>query len=199
MFLISDFPMAVVRKEIRLKKMRYLSKILNTLPKMRPYSLFRLLQISLLFMLTLGLLPAASAQGSGFGLGVVLGEPTGLSMKAWIGDGSAVDAAAAWSLEGAGRLHLHVDYLRHADVIDVRRGHLPFYYGIGARINIYGDNRRRFDNDDDVRLGLRVPLGLTYLFAGAPLDIFVEIAPVVELFPATDVDLDGGVGIRYYF
>jgi hypothetical protein len=143
-------------------------------------------------------LNAGQAQGSGFGLGIIIGEPTGLSMKAWLGEGSAFDLAAAWSFEGRGFLHLHGDYLRHADVIDVPKGFLPFYYGIGARLRIREDDRPR-DADEDILFGIRIPLGMTYLFVNAPLDLFVEIAPVVELVPSTDVDLDGGIGIRFYF
>jgi hypothetical protein len=30
-------------------------------------------------------------------------------------------------------------------------------------------------------------------------DIYVEMAPVLDLAPDTDVDLTGGVGFRYYF
>lgn len=138
------------------------------------------------------------AQGSGFGLGIIVGEPTGLSAKAWIGEGSAVDFAAAWSLEGRDYFQLHADYLRHANVIDVNKGFLPFYYGIGARMVILEDKFRRED-EEDILFGLRIPLGITYLFAGAPLDIFAELVPVIELFPSTDFDVDGGVGIRYYF
>lgn len=158
-------------------------------------NLLKKLLFPVLFLLCLN---SVQAQGSGFGLGVIVGEPTGLSMKAWLSEGSAFDVAAAWSFEGRGFLHLHGDYLRHVNVIDVSKGFLPFYYGIGARIRIRDDERFRND-DEDIWLGLRIPLGMTYLFTNAPLDIFVEIAPVVELIPSTDVDLDGGLGIRYYF
>ncbi len=150
------------------------------------------------FVLTFLLIDSAQGQSRGFGLGLILGEPTGLSAKAWLDDQSALDFAAAWSLEGRNSFQLHADYLRHAFVIDVNKGSLPLYYGIGARVLILED-RDRFDDDDDVRLGLRIPLGITYLFDGAPLDIFLELVPVVELIPSTDVDLEGGVGIRYYF
>ncbi len=153
------------------------------------------------FCFTLLLLSApllTQAQGSGFGLGIIVGEPTGLSAKAWIGEGAALDFAAAWSLEGRDFFQLHADYLHHADVIEVKKGFLPFYYGIGARMVILEDQFRRKD-EDDILFGLRIPLGITYLFAGAPLDIFAELAPVIELFPSTDFDVDGGVGIRYYF
>lgn len=140
----------------------------------------------------------SAAQGSGLGLGVIVGEPTGLSLKAWIGGGGAVDVAAAWSFEGRDYLRFHVDYLRHFSPIEISSGSLPLYYGIGGRIGIL-ENGYRGAADDDIRLGLRIPFGITYLFGRAPLDIFLEIAPVVDLIPSTDVDLDGGVGIRFYF
>jgi hypothetical protein len=133
-----------------------------------------------------------SAQDSGFGLGVILGEPTGLSLKAWIAGSAAIDAAAAWSLRGRSSLHLHADYLQHNfDLFKVQKGKLPFYYGIGGRI--------RFVDDDDARVGFRIPVGIDYLFANAPLDVFLEVVPLVDLVPDTDVDVNGGAGIRYFF
>jgi hypothetical protein len=148
----------------------------------------------------IGLPLFSAAQGSGLGLGIIIGEPTGLSLKAWIGGGAAIDAAAAWSFEGRDYLRFHIDYLRHFNAIDVGRGSLPFYYGIGGRIGILEDGYRGArGDDDDIRFGLRIPLGITYLFGRAPLDIFLEIAPVVDLVPSTDVDLDGGIGMRFYF
>jgi hypothetical protein len=43
---------------------------------------------------------APYARGTeGFGLGVIVGNPTGLSFKVWTGGSSAFDAAAAWSLD----------------------------------------------------------------------------------------------------
>ena len=151
---------------------------------------------TLFFFLLLG--ENAQAQSRGFGLGLILGEPTGLSAKAWLDEQSAIDFAAAWSLEGRNSFHLHADYLRHAYVIDVNKGSLPLYYGIGARMQLLED-RSPGDDGAEVRFGLRIPLGISYLFDGAPLDVFLELAPVVELIPSTDVDLEGGVGIRYYF
>jgi len=37
------------------------------------------------------------------------------------------------------------------------------------------------------------------LFADTPLDIFVEVVPVLDLVPDTDLDFNGAVGIRYIF
>jgi len=130
------------------------------------------------------------AQSSGFGLGAVFGEPTGLSAKVWSSEKTAVDGALAWSFYTPGYLHLHADFLIHNfDLIDVSEGQLPFYFGFGAFLNF----------SSDLGLGFRVPLGLAYHFDSAPLEIFAEIVPGLSLLPATDFYLGGGIGIRYYF
>jgi hypothetical protein len=41
--------------------------------------------------------------------------------------------------------------------------------------------------------------GLDYLFANTPLDIFLELAPILDLAPKVDFDFNGTIGIRYYF
>jgi hypothetical protein len=41
----------------------------------------------------------AQAQDSGFGLGIIIGEPTGISAKQWTGSRTAIDGAVAWSFQ----------------------------------------------------------------------------------------------------
>ena len=52
---------------------------------------------------------AADAGGGTWELGVILGEPTGLSAKYWMSQETALDFGAAWSFKGDGQFHLHVD------------------------------------------------------------------------------------------
>ncbi len=135
----------------------------------------------------------AQARGNGgdFGLGVILGEPTGVSVKVWNNDRSAFDIGAAWSFAGShDAIHLHGDYLLHSWLNGVEDGDLAFYYGIGARVIL---------SDPDARLGVRIPLGLNYIVPNSRIDIFAEIAPILDLTPNTDFNGNGGVGIRYYF
>lgn len=130
------------------------------------------------------------SQSRGFGLGIVLGEPTGLSAKLWTSSSNAFDFAAAWSFKGDGHLLLQADYVWHSfDLIRVSSGRLPLYYGIGGRVILA----------DDPLLGIRIPLGLNYQFASAPIDIFAEIVPILDLIPSTDFDLGGGIGVRFWF
>jgi hypothetical protein len=129
----------------------------------------------------------------GFGLGIIIGEPTGPCFKHWLGNKSAIDGAIAWSFDRHGSLHLHADYLLHVfSAVKVDRGWLPFYYGIGGRIKFGHD-------DDDDRLGVRIPLGFEYLFDNAPPGIFLEVVPILDLVPKTDIEYNAAIGVRYYF
>lgn len=130
------------------------------------------------------------AQDKGFGLGIILGEPTGISGKQWLTQNTAVDGAAAWNFGNGGYLHLHADYLIHNyDVFTVKEGRLPLYFGVGGRIGF----------GDDVLFGLRGVVGVAYQFSGAPFDAFLEIAPIMDLVPGTKFHVHGGIGARFYF
>ena len=48
-------------------------------------------------------------------------------------------------------------------------------------------------------LGIRAPIGLTFLPQVIPFEVFAEIVPVMLLFPSTDITFDGAIGARYYF
>lgn len=142
----------------------------------------------LTFALALSL--SAFSQGSGIGVGVIVGEPTGLSVKLWTSEKTAFDAAGAWSLLGdQGYIHAHADFLIHSDVFNVSKGKLPLYYGLGARLRL----------ENDPRIGIRVPIGIAYQFEGAPLDAFLEVAPILDLLPATGFNWNSAIGLRYYF
>ena len=130
------------------------------------------------------------SQDRGTGLGIIIGEPTGFSFKHWTSSTTAFDAAIAWSFINEGAFHIHADYLLHSfRLIDVPEGKLPFYYGIGGRLK----------TSDKTRLGVRVPLGLAYIFQTAPVDIFLEVVPILDFIPKTDFRINAALGARYYF
>lgn len=130
------------------------------------------------------------AQADGFGAGIILGEPTGLSGKLWLTEKTAVDGAIAWSMWDGGALHIHADFLVHSfNLINVSQGQLPLYFGIGPRIKLA----------HDPWVGVRVPVGLAYLFGSAPLDVFLEIVPILDLIPATEFHFNSAIGVRYFF
>ena len=138
----------------------------------------------------------------GFGIGVIVGEPTGLSAKKWITDTTAIDAAAAWSFADFSSFQLHVDYLWHNyDLIQTKElpGQLSVYYGIGGRIKLKGSNDGKGNKDEGTRLGVRIPVGLSYTFKENPVELFAEVVPLLDVVPETKLGIGVGVGARYYF
>ncbi|MEE9442841.1 MAG: hypothetical protein V3V99_09270 [candidate division Zixibacteria bacterium] len=149
--------------------------------------------IPTLFLVVLIFSGSAISKDGDFGLGIIIGEPTGPSFKLWTGGKTALAGAAAWSLDEKNSFHLHLDYLVHNfTAIKVQKGELPVYFGIGGRMK-FGEGP-----DDDI-IGVRIPVGLEYLPVNTPLGIFFELVPVLDLNPKTDVDIEGAIGIRYFF
>jgi len=133
-----------------------------------------------------------SPGGEGIGVGLILGEPTGLSLKGFVTDNIAVDGAAAWSFDSPSAFQIHSDLLYHNfDLVPLTEGKLPIYFGVGARV--------KFERHEDTRAGIRVPVGIAYMFAKAPVDIFAELAPGMDVTPRTRFQMAGGVGVRFFF
>lgn len=148
--------------------------------------------LPLLMLVFLAMAPLAHAQSNkkNFGLGVVFGEPTGLSAKLWTSQTNAFDFGLAWSFTNKNSIDMTADYVWNKfNLFDISQGKLPLYYGIGGRL-LLGNN---------AQFGVRIPVGLNYLFAKAPVGIFLEVAPILNLVPSTTFDMSGGIGVRYYF
>jgi len=127
-----------------------------------------------------------------FGIGIILGEPTGVDGKLFLTPSNAVEGAVAWSLSGNNNIHIQAEYLYHRyDLISVKKGQMPLFFGVGGRV-IFRENAK------DV-IGVRIPVGLAYEFEGAPFDVFGEIVPILDLTPDTDFDLEGAIGGRFWF
>ncbi len=138
----------------------------------------------------------AISNPDGFSLGIIIGQPTGLSAKLWLGDVIAVDAAAAWNFD-RNRFHFHADYLQHFfDVFDVAPDRLPVYLGVGGNFRIDG---RDPGDAAKFRSGVRVPIGVSFLPDDLPLDAFVEAVPGLRVIPDTDFEFWAGIGARYRF
>lgn len=125
------------------------------------------------------------------GLGVMIGNPTGLNAKKWLSDNRAVDGGLAWSFGKHSNLSLHSDYLFHKeDAFYLNEKHpLDFFYGVGGRMEFA----------DDIELGVRIPVGLVFNVEEQPADIFAEAAPIVDFIGKTGFELHLAVGARYYF
>jgi len=158
---------------------------------------------ALLLLLLAGSAGAQAVEKGSFGVGLVIGEPTGISAKLYLDDDNAVQAAAGSAFVGGG-LQVHADYLWHPWILEERDSFtLPAYVGPGARFIYYQKGR---DGEDFSAAGLRAVAGIVFDFKEIPLDVFVELAGVVEYrFAPVEADegfaltLNAGLGARYYF
>ena len=119
--------------------------------------------------------------------------------------GAAPLGAAAASDE---QLLLEAVYLglRTTDGVDI--GELPRRFpdataGIDVYLNnhwvvdLAGSYRGGTGHNEGINYGI-ASVGLSYMFADAPFDLFVEIVPILDLVPDTDFDLNAAIGVRWY-
>jgi hypothetical protein len=134
----------------------------------------------------------SGTDGRRFGVGLMLGEPTGASLKYWLTDKAALDAGVGWSFSDQDDFHIHADYLYHLfDLIPVDQGRLPVYFGGGPRV--------KFRENRDNLFGIRAVAGLAYLFENQPIDIFLEAGPIFDVTPDFEVKFTAAIGARYWF
>lgn len=144
-----------------------------------------------IFLLSVLVLSSSIWAQNKTGLGVSLGNPTGLNGKYWLDETKAVDAGLGFSIGKHSNFSIHSDYLFHNKGAfyfnDVHP--LDLFYGIGGRMEFA----------DDIEVGVRVPVGLVYEVEEKSADVFGEVAPVIDFLTNTGVELHILIGSRYYF
>ncbi|MBI1860742.1 MAG: hypothetical protein HYR96_07485 [Deltaproteobacteria bacterium] len=144
---------------------------------------------------------AARGEERGTGIGVIIGEPTGLTAKVWKGGGRSVDMGLAYSL--GYYLLFYSDYLVHFWEEPSNVGQLSPYIGIGAVVLAASGgpigHHYFWGNGAAVGAGLRIPVGISWVPRDVPLGVFAEIVPGVGILPSSFAFFQGGIGIRYLF
>ena len=127
--------------------------------------------------------------GGNFGIGLVIGEPGdwGITGKIWMARSSALQLG----LNVDDGTVLQGDYLWHYyDLVHPSRGEWPLYVGVGGAVALEGEGA----------FAVRGPLGMDYLFDSVPVDLFVEVVPLIWFFDGgNDFRVDAGIGARYFF
>src|SRR4051812_7992203 len=115
--------------------------------------------------------PAAAEQvekGS-VGVGIVLGEPTGVCAKVYLKDDQAIQGALGLTFVSGG-FQVHADYVFHPWILEERADFtMPVYLGPGISMMQHNAGR---GGDNDFRLGARLVGGLLFDFKEIPLDVF---------------------------
>jgi hypothetical protein len=130
------------------------------------------------------------SQEKDLGIGLMFGEPSGISAKYWLSETQAFDAGLGYAFFGNNsHFSLHVDYLYHRyDIIQTKEV-VPVYYGFGVRLR----------TGDEDSFGVRGVGGIAFHVQEIPIDVFLEFVPVFQLLPETKLKFDASIGCRYYF
>ena len=143
-----------------------------------------------------------------FGVGAVVGAPTGLSLKAFVAPRHALQAAIAYGplQDDAGRVHL--DYLVHpAAIVSGQLADIVPYLGVGVGFAFWVVPPHGPHLTDHVHTALfaRLPaFGFALHMHEFPADFFIEGAwtPLKNFNGDRDFQLNHGdvaVGMRWYF
>lgn len=157
---------------------------------------------------------ALSSNAQGIGIGMRLGEPTGFSFKQYMPNGKAIEISAgatgylynrgyAQGKWESGGLSLMGNYLWQ-QALPKGKG-LEWYAGAGASAKL-----RSFRYDEGfgegggtqtrISFGVNAVAGLEYSLPKAPVSLFLDIIPYIELAPYPGrPGIDGGLGARYNF
>ena len=133
--------------------------------------------------------PAMSDGVYGVGAGVGAGSPTGFSFALRTEALHTFSALFGWELSDT-QFHAHGDYqipiaeLNPAESILA----ITFYTGVGATMDI----------DKSLGFGARVPIVAGISF-DKPLEVFIELAPVIGVLPDVEMGMQGTMGVRGWF
>ena len=149
---------------------------------------------TLILFLALTLSSVALAEGPN-GVGIVLGEPTGITFQHKINAERFMDFTFAydwddeeWMLMGDYKVHLPTLFGSGVPVMP--------YIGGGLFLHIEGEDKA---HKDDVVIGLRIPFGVDWKVPDTSFSLFGEVAPGMEFIPKTDAEIQAGVGGRFFF
>ena len=139
-----------------------------------------------------------------FGLGLNIGNMvTGLTAKLWAASTVAFQAAVGEGAEGD-NLRVHLDMLFSPGTWASSDGQyvLPVYVGIGG---VLAHDFAVGQVPSTTEGGFRLPMGLSVLVRGNPIELFFEIAPEFTVRSSATIRgkyaiyTDGAIGARYYF
>lgn len=146
----------------------------------------------------------SGAHGKDFGLGIMLGEPSGLSAKYWQSSNTAIDFGLTYAF--GNYFAFLADYLWEfpGAIAPVNGSQFIPYVGVGAmmivastggRASVFGTSY----TSTSLGLAVRVPFGIEFLPNGVSLGVFAEIVPGLGLIPGMFGLVQGDVGVRFYF
>lgn len=137
------------------------------------------------------------------GIGFVIGEPTGLSLKIWNSSSTAFVFGIGSSYFGSPRIGM--DYIWHFNSFRSRVVNL--YLGPGLVIGVgegrayyyqYKDHGHFYYRDHGTGFAARGIIGINIMPHNTPLDIFLEAGLLLGISPNQGSAFDTALGLRFY-
>jgi hypothetical protein len=140
--------------------------------------------------------------GDNFGFGIVLGEPTGLTLKWYVERDKALVFDLGASYFGSPRIS--ADYIWHFDAF--RSDVAKLYAGPGLVLGIgesrgfwYKEKGNVFvRGDNEIGIGARGIFGVNFIPRETPLEFFLELGVLLALAPDFGSGVDAAIGMRFY-
>ena len=150
-------------------------------------------KISILFFLLLTLsltLTTVHAQDKKFGIGGIIGDPDGITAKGWLSETTAIAGAVSLDIGSDYSWFLiQADFLKQKTLATWEEALLQTHYGGGLRI-VSGDFQEY--------IAIRAPVGVDVNAIDAPVEVFMEVVPTIDVDPEFFFYFTGAVGFRYY-
>jgi len=144
---------------------------------------------------------AAIDRSGHVGLGLALIDPFGVTGKVFLSNHEALELTVGD--DGHEDLVLQLTWQHHfPELWELPRGALPLYVGVDGRLAWIDDDHHHdhgHDHGEDLGIGVRVPVGVAWWTHRHPIEVFGEVAPLVEVEPDSDFDLTAVIGARYFF
>ena len=142
--------------------------------------------------------------GRSFGFGLVFGDPLGGTMKFWLSGNTAIAVSIGADVFGAPRIG--ADYLWHfnafrSSVVNLYAGPgvaLGFGYGGDYILYRVGHDTWIYRPGGGPGVAVRGILGIDVDPTNTPIEMFLELGPMLGLVPAYGMRFDAALGIRFY-
>lgn len=147
----------------------------------------------ILLCMLLAVCLASWASDKKHAFGAMLGTQTGLSYRYIMDEKVFIDAGLDYRLGDKSNLYASYSMLAPKPLLIFGQV-MRWYYGVGTRIR-----SREEDGDLETQIGLRGAAGLLYMPKTEPFELFAQAAPVFNIIPSSNLDLDVNIGIRFVF
>ncbi len=160
---------------------------------------FIVISTALIFCMSFSNINAQSPQGKNFGFGIIVGDPTGGTLKFFTQRNNAfvIDFGASYF----GSPRIGVDYLWQFNAFNSNIANL--YAGAGGTIGFGRGNGfyykdRYLREKSNVGLGARGIFGVNVIPLRTPLEFFFEVGVLLSVAPDFGSSADIGLGMRFY-